>query len=50
MSWMDMELELADHMTIGDVVAIMQWVLNEEQREEVAEDLCGFKWNPDEIY
>ena len=33
MSWMDMRLELSDHMTVGDVVVILQWVLSERQLE-----------------
>lgn len=45
MNWIDMPLELADHMTVGDVVAILQWELNEQQLEEIADELCAFRRN-----
>jgi hypothetical protein len=30
-------------MTIGEIVSIMRFVLNEKELEEIAEDLLGFK-------
>lgn len=49
MTCMDMELELADRMTVDEVVSVLKWVLNEEQLEEVAGELCAFQRRFDEF-
>jgi len=44
MSWYDMELDFPSaRIKVGEVLAILQWVLNEEQLEEAAEELTAFK-------